>query len=302
MYIIFDIGGTNIKYSVLDDKFFSIASSKVKTPKTNLDDFANALLDIINEYNVDNNLKAISTCIPGQIDIENGHIINGASFPFLDDTPIYDLFRVDKSIPIIIENDAKAAALGEHWKGNLEGVTNGMVITLGTGLGGGIILNNQLYRGSNNEAGELSFLNMGIADQSVVRDPIVMRASGYFMVERLKAIIGDPNMNGIDVFEILKKSDNEDLWAIFNDFITVLAHLIIDVQCMFDFEKILIGGGLSSQEMVIDGVKDKIKLILETDDRFRVKPIVERTFYENDANKVGMLYKLRAYYNLEGEM
>lgn len=292
MYIIFDVGATNIKYSVVGENFEVLKSSKVKTPKHNLEEFRNALFNIIDENGGESDLNGIGICVPGQVDIETKMIIDGGTLTFLNNQSVVEILPIKNEIPIILENDAKSAALGELWRGHLKDVQNGMVLTLGTGLGGGIVLNGGLYRGTNNESGEISFLNVYQGTGSYKRVPVAYQGSAVMMVDKLKKYLGDPDLHGVDAFRIMEESQDPYMLKIFNDYILDISNLLIDMQCIFDFEKILIGGGISSQDIVINALQETVKKLIDQNDWLRNYPVVEKTKFGNAANQMGLIYEL----------
>lgn len=94
--------------------------------------------------------------VPGKVDHHDETIYGGGALQFLDQVNLPAALQL--AVPVSVENDGKAAALAELWLGNLKNVQNGAAVVLGTGVGGGLILNSQLYAGSHFQAGELSFM------------------------------------------------------------------------------------------------------------------------------------------------
>lgn len=151
-YLSIDIGGTNVKYAELNEAGDVIAKDKVKT-EHNLDDFLAEIDQIVDKFQA-GGLSGIAFCAPGKI--EDTTIRFGGALPFLDGVDFAK--RYEKlGLPVAVVNDGKASALAESWLGSLQGVKNGAAIVLGTGVGGGIIVNGQLLAGEHFQAGELSF-------------------------------------------------------------------------------------------------------------------------------------------------
>ena len=97
--------------------------------------------------------------IPGKVDPHNAVVYHGGALPFIDGLDLKQLVHTKSpDVAVSAENDGKAGALGEYWQGSLEGHPNSAIITLGTGVGGGLILDCQIFHGSHFQAGELSFL------------------------------------------------------------------------------------------------------------------------------------------------
>lgn len=96
--------------------------------------------------------------MPGTIDHQSGFIYQGGALQYNNGTEFAKELYEKLGVPVTIENDARCAALAEIWQGKLQGVENGLVLVIGTGLGGAIVKNGVIYRGTHLYAGELSLL------------------------------------------------------------------------------------------------------------------------------------------------
>ncbi|MBW1679790.1 MAG: ROK family protein [Deltaproteobacteria bacterium] len=107
-------------------------------------------------------VKGVGLGIAGAIDIDKGIITQSPNFPGWDGYPIKDEIRTGflKHVPIILENDANAAAMGERWRGAGMGINDLICLTLGTGIGGGIIIKGELVHGADGMAGELGHITV----------------------------------------------------------------------------------------------------------------------------------------------
>lgn len=161
-YLSFDIGGTNLKYALIDEKGQILEKDRVKTDAESLDTFMASMYKVADKYQ--DQFQGIAVCAPGKIDTENKIIYFGGALPFLDGLNLQKTLGEKYNVPISVENDGKAAALSEQWLGELRGVDTGVAITLGTGVGGGIVVNNRVLHGWTFQAGELSWMitNSGI--------------------------------------------------------------------------------------------------------------------------------------------
>ena len=141
-YLSIDIGGTNLKYALIDEKGHILEKDRVKTDAKNLTAFMENMYEVIDSYQ--DQFEGIAICAPGKIDTENKIIYFGGALKFLDGLNLQDALGDKYNVPISVENDGKAAALSEQWLGELRGVDTGVAITLGTGVGGGVVVNNHL--------------------------------------------------------------------------------------------------------------------------------------------------------------
>lgn len=158
-FLSFDVGGTRIKYALITDKREIVKKSSTHTPD-NSQEFWRVVDDIVERHK--NVIDGVAFSVPGRVDTEKGIIYIGGALPYLKDIHIKDMFFLKYGLPVAVVNDAKAAALAEVWQGSLKGVKDGAVVVLGTGVGGGLILDGKLRNGSHFQAGELSFLALNL--------------------------------------------------------------------------------------------------------------------------------------------
>jgi glucokinase len=152
-----DIGGTNMRSALVDENgdimerrsILSGAGKGIDYVMTNL-----AML--IGETISGKNVAGVGIGIPGIIDSARGILTQAPNISNVDDYPIRDALaeKMGSSIPVFIENDANCAAVGEWWVGAGKSVDSLVIITLGTGVGGGIILKGELWSGADGMAGE----------------------------------------------------------------------------------------------------------------------------------------------------
>lgn len=292
-YFGIDIGGTYIKYGAVDKAGNILKADATETPQT-----VEALLDKIDLIITDShpeNLYGVGISSPGRIDMDAGVIQHGGSLTFLNGLALERHVEETFQLPCALINDAQAATMAEQWLGNLVDVVNGMVITLGTGLGGGFILNNELFAGTNFQAGEISWM---------FRQPEHISGSGMLGSE-LSAVqfvrkcarelgLSDEN-DGYTVFEYIKTGKNEKVNDYFTEFARGIAWVILNLQSVLDLEKFLIGGGLSRQEILVDEINNQY---LNLRNQFRYfasifHPVeIEACKFYNDANLLGAVYQL----------
>lgn len=288
-YLSIDIGGTNVKYAELNEAGDVIAKDKVKTQQ-NLDDFLAEIDQIVEKFQADG-LSGIAFCAPGKI--EDTTIRFGGALPFLDGVDFAK--RYEKlGLPIAVVNDGKASALAESWLGSLKGVKNGAAIVLGTGVGGGIIVNGQLLAGEHFQAGELSFGILNV-DKTGYDAMAGSYGSAVQMVERVNQAIGNADAtDGLAAFAAINAGQPEAV-AIFKNYCKNVAYLILNVQSVVDLKRIAIGGGISAQDAVIDGIREAIDEIREEIPIIKMTltpPEIVRAQFMNTANIYGALYNL----------
>jgi transcriptional regulator/sugar kinase len=300
-YLVFDIGGTNLKYALLDNAGNIIEKNKKPTVKSGLNDFLKEMYEIADQYN--GNFKGIAISCPGKIDVDNKIIHFGGSLPFLDGANIQKLFGDKYGVPVGVENDGKAAALAEMWLGALKDVVSGEMLTLGSEVGGGIVVGGQLIHGAHFQAGELSFMryDMNCADWSGFTG---QKGSAVNMIKRVNEALGNSNLeDGQKAFEAINAGNTQAV-QIFEEYCADVANIILSVQAVVDGERVVIAGGISAQDIVIETIKKQYQALANKFYRVNnelTMPEIVRAKFENDANIYGALYALLLDINGQSE-
>ena len=155
-----DIGGTNVKIGLLDETLELTAEASIPFPHTTAVDMAKkiraAVLALLEERNASlSGVESLGAVVPGSIDASGETVLDAHNLDF-HDVPLRRLLQEQfPGIPVYIANDANGAALAELYKGAFVGCKTGVLLTLGTGLGGGIILNGKMFNGGMNHGVEL---------------------------------------------------------------------------------------------------------------------------------------------------
>lgn len=298
-YLSFDIGGTNLKYALMDKAGNIIERNKVPTPTEGLDQFINVMDDVIDNYR--DQISGIGISTPGKVDYKTKTIYYGGVLSFLHEANMQKLIGDKYGLPIGIENDGKSAALAELWLGNLNGIKNGATIVLGTGVGGGIILDGKLFHGAHFQAGELSFIKDDI-NQKGFSGLYGGDGSAVNMISQVNKQCGNTDVkDGLMAFKAINEH-NEKAMPIFKNYCRTIAYLILDLQFVLDLEKVVIGGGISVQSIVTETINEEYDRILEENpvikDTFeRIK--IQKAKFNNDSNLYGALYSLLLQINNE---
>ena len=215
----------------------------------------------------------------------------GGSLPFLDGINFSERYK-DLKTPISIINDGKASVLAENWLGSLKDLDNCAAITLGTGLGGGIIVNGRLLSGVHAQAGEVSF--MKLTDQEDVDKIAGLQYSAVQMIKEINKNTSNDSEDGLGAFKLINEK-NSDALKIFDKFCYGVATVILNIQTVVDLEKYAIGGGISAQPILIDGINKAYQRLIEKNSiisKMLTKPEIVSAKFKNNANLFGALYNL----------
>lgn len=293
-FLTIDIGGTNVKYALMDKAGNISVKSQIPSSHDKVE-FLKSIDKIVNDnlYKI----KGVAFSAPGKV--QNNTIFYGGSLPFLHSINFEKRYS-SLNLAVSVINDGKAAALAEHWLGNLAHIDNCASITLGTGVGGGIIINGQLLKGFNAQAGELSAMFSEI-HISGYESLFGSRASAVEMIKNINIIAKNPDiLDGKKAFVTIH--DDPEAKKIFEAFCHNVAILIANIQSVLDLERITIGGGISAQPILISEINAQYKKILAS------VPLIESMFtpveiqaakFKNDANLYGALYNLLLQINKE---
>jgi glucokinase len=165
MYLIgIDIGGTKCRVSLAQEKdgdlLFISRGNVHGTEGRQCKDILELLLEDIKTFTGQTKIDAIGISCGGPLDLEQGLILSPPNLPGWDKIPVRDYFSKAAGVPVFLQNDANAGALAEWKHGAGRGCKNLVFLTFGTGLGAGLILNGQLYAGTNGQAGEVGHIRL----------------------------------------------------------------------------------------------------------------------------------------------
>ena len=286
-----DVGGTFIKFAVMSGvrTFKIVKQDKIPTPKTNHEEFLDALADI---FNNNDDVEGIALAMPGLIDTEKGVCISSGALEFSNGHCIVEELQSMCGVPVTVDNDAKCAALAEVKSGCLVDVKDAFVLVFGTAVGGAFVHNREIYRGSHFCAGEVSYTLK--SNQSVMSDKnfYASEISASVFQKNCAKILGMPleQVTGEMIFDLIDENDDEMLEALYK-FAHGVAVKIFNLQMLFDPERFALGGGISARQSFIDAVNDELDELYAKAPEFLPRPQVVACKYHNDANLFGALYR-----------
>src|SRR5437764_6052319 len=159
-----DLGGTHLRAATVDENGMIHFRLKQKTPHTaDPDEIVRALVQAVRQCETQSKtngkgIRAVSVVVPGSVNVEQGLVVKAPNVACLDGFRLAAALTRELDLPAVVENDANAAAVGEMWQGAGHGRRTLVCVTLGTGVGGGIILDGKLWRGVNDSAAEIGHM------------------------------------------------------------------------------------------------------------------------------------------------
>lgn len=273
-----DLGGTNIVAGVVDENYKIIAKAKVKTnsprPAEEIaDDMAKICFEACEKAGISiSDVTACGVGSPGSINPVAGTVVYANNLGF-DNVPLASMLKQRTGVDFYIENDANAAAYGEFLAGSGRGVNNCIAVTLGTGVGGGIIIDGKLFSGSNYAGGELGHMVIDVDGEpcscgrkgcweAYASATALIRQTKAAMEKNKDSVMWElangslDNVNGLIAFDGMRKGDKAATQVVcqFEKYIAVGLANIINI---FQPEKICIGGGVSNEkDTLVNPIKD----------------------------------------------
>jgi glucokinase len=239
-----DVGGTKIYSAVINENGEIISEiEKNPTPET-FEEIKSLFELIIKKHEREIDVVAFSTC--GAVNNQNDGIL-GSTGNIAKDYPKM-LFKSLSSKPVFVENDANCAAWAEHIIGASKGCANSVMLTLGTGVGGGIIVNNKLLKGKNGAAGEMHFKMYCDKRRKCTCgawDCFEIYASGKGLKITAEEISKNPNVTTYDVIEGVKSND-ELMIKIFNRWQDDITAGIVGLANIFDPDCFVLSGSMAA--------------------------------------------------------
>lgn len=279
-YLGVDLGGTNIVAGVINEEgdiIESISLPTIATRKIELifDDIINMCLKLIYKYSLNKeNLKGIGVGVPGEVDVKNGIINYSNNIPIKNfNAKCYMENKID--FPIKFANDADCAALGELVAGAGKGCSDIIVLTLGTGVGGGIVINKKVFTGfyaGGAELGHQVIVHNGEKCTCGNNGCLEAYASATALIKIGKAkalenkdsllnkeVEGNiENLNAKNIFDCAEKDDKISQ-KIVDDYLDYLSSGVVSLINIFKPEMILLSGGISKQgEKITKPLTDKV--------------------------------------------
>lgn len=277
----FDIGCTDIKYGVCEYGKIILKKKVANNIKLGLENFENNLSIITDLLTSTYDIKYVGVSCAGSIDLDTGVIIVPPDHArFLDRFNFKKFFKERYNLECFADNDVNCFGIAEKSAGRGKDYDIFLMMTVGTGIGGAIVMKKELWRGPNYNAGEFGRMIMqnGVKYEDV--------ASTSKLVEFCQKA-GFNVKNGAEVFELYDQKE-PTIETIVKNFYDYLAIGIANLVYAFNPQSIIIGGGISNRDTFIEELKTELKKILHSSFYETVK--IERSYFKNDGGMLGAYY------------
>lgn len=253
--LIYDIGATNTKYAFMNTDGQILEKDSIPTNYESPEAYLKSLTSIASKYK--NRVDAIAISTNGRM-CSDGDTYRAYTMKFLQGMNLKNEMETRTGLPVTVLNDGFSAALGEWWMGSGQGSNNLLVIVLGSGMGGGLILNGELYQGDRRNAamlfGMLSAFGYGKYDLSG------MTTSFALLLYKLSAMKQIPleEMSGQCFFDFVAQGD-PTATEMLNTYCEGIAGIIFNAALLLDLDCTVITGGLSEQPVLMDTIRRKLQ-------------------------------------------
>ncbi len=289
--MVFDVGGTDIKYSVMDESLERNAAGSVPTPQDTQEHFFETLNALYREHAGE--VSGIAMSLPGIIDSRLGRCNGGGWLRYNQGKSIAPELSALTGAPVHIANDGKCAAYAELTAGALKGCQNAAVFIIGTGAGGGLIIDGKIVNGKHFTAGEYSFMRLTNTDWDSGKSSSGVLCSTTGLLLRYREYAGlDPStpLDGKQFFKYVASGEEEAVRAL-EDFAMQVAMQITNMTILLDLEKVAIGGGISRQPVLIETIDSAVRKLYSNPgiyfDTALPRPEIVPCHFLSEANQVG---------------
>lgn len=266
-FIGIDLGGTKAKAGLFDSKvklinFFTFNTAEYFNRKALISAICKSVKDLAIDSGVSfTRVKAMGLGVPGPVNCEKGLIYYFPNIPGWKNTPAKKLFEKKLKIPVFLDNDVNLMALAEFYYGAGKGASNLLCLTLGTGVGGGLILNGEVFRGSNLVAGEVGHMPVVMDGKECgcqARGCLEAYVGNKAILARAKKFFGK-NIT-LELLHKKAKAGNLNAQAIWNEAASYIGFTLTGIVNLLNIERIVIGGGVSKAgKVILDPIRKYIK-------------------------------------------
>ncbi|MGB9766081.1 MAG: ROK family protein [Sulfurihydrogenibium sp.] len=259
-YLGLDIGGTFLKIAFKENETIKTDKISIKDFIEDKDKFLNFLTETVDFYKPDR----VGIAVAGLVDKKSGLLTNSPNLRALEGLNIKEYLEKNLNVEVFIDNDANVAAFGEYVYGNGKGSKVLVCLTLGTGLGGGLVLDGKIFSGVSGSAMEIGHITVekdGFPCHCGRKGCLEAYVSSYGL-ERIHCILTEDKKTSFEIISLLRENDKKALES-FEIFTHYLSIGIMNIVHIFNPDKVLLSGGIVENfPETIDLVKSKINSLV----------------------------------------
>lgn len=272
---VFDIGGTSVKHGFWEKQSLSEVSA-FPTPDT-FEKLLEKFKQVIDAY--DRSIEGIAISSPGAVDQVKKQILGISAVEYIHKRPIFDEIEHYFDLPVTIENDANCAGIAEVILGVGKDSQNVAFVVLGTGVGGALFVERELYKGSHLFGGEIGLLKSQNTETFSSNGTLVKAANFYSEQTRTQ-------VEGKELFA-LKENGDPIAAKLLDEMYQIMANNLYNIQVIFDPELIVLGGGISRRPDLAVELSTRLFNSLKKEGIEAIMPTIKCCKFQNDANLIG---------------
>ncbi|MGI8386643.1 ROK family protein [Robertmurraya sp. P23] len=285
-YIAFDVGGTKVKHGIVLEDGTIVTKGSYSTTCDDLEVFLVDMVKTIMEYKETYEVEGVAISLPGFINPSTGFAERAGAITALDQKNLKELLEARVPLRVEIENDGNCSALAERWSGNAVGCNDFICYTIGTGIGGGIMVNGKIVHGHTFRGGEFGFM-LTKADEKG-KEMLHTNSSTASLIKRYreyKGLEADVKVEGESIFS--EAAENKEVDQLIHDWLEHISYGLFNLAVTLNPQKILIGGGVSAREGLIEQIQEKLE---ELEWWKFLKVEIAPCKHRNDAGMIGAVY------------
>lgn len=282
-----DVGGSAIKHAISNESGELSSKGQVENVWDNHEDFIEAIGRIFDAAAGQGPVDGVAISTAGELNPHTGYMYSGGALRYNKGTNLIESVGRRVGVRVSLENDGNSALMAEMVSGALKDATNGMVLVLGTGVGGGVMIDRKVYYGSHYHSGNASFLRGNFNDPEAEAFAFTNGAGGLVSsYEKMAGYSAKPISDGRDFFRLLESGDDVARRAL-EQFSLRMASAIFNIQAILDVDVFAIGGGISAQPALITAIADATTRVFAAAIVPIPEPRIVACRYRNDANLIG---------------
>ncbi len=291
-YICIDIGGTAIKYGIIDDNAHILIRDEIPTEAEKGGSFIlERILKIVEDYVKNDDIRGVCISTAGMVDVEKGEIVYSAQLiPDYIGVNFKEIIEQRFGIPCEVENDVNCAGIAEYMSGASKGYKYAMMLTIGTGIGGCMILNGEVLHGGAYSACEVGYMSMHDSDFQTLGAASILSQKVAGRKQESTDL-----WTGYHIFEQAKKGDEICISAI-DEMCEILGEGIANLCYVLNPEIIVLGGGIMAQK---DFLCERINHAVDKYLLARIRQHTQIVFakHKNNAGMLGAYYHFKKRHN-----
>ncbi len=289
--LVFDIGGARTRYAVFDGEGNILTRGHADTPQESREALIGFLVSV---FKKEKDVEALSVSMPGIIDPERGYCKMGGALRYNDDFYFRDVLAERCHVPVVIENNAKCAALAEAADGSLKDVPDGMALFFDRMIGGGLIRDHKLFRGPHFSSCEVAYI-VTVRNDMPDFDTVWGNRCGMPRLCKMYARARRVMPESVTAADVLAAADRgeADAVACLDTFAREISVQIFNLQTILDVSRFALGGEAATYPVFVDAINTNLEEMYMVCPYDIPRAEITVCRFRDDASLIGAYHNLR---------